>query len=68
MPDLKLFSGNANIALARAVAEYLDLDLGRAEVGGDAVALIEVDAPAPDAVMEEIRRLPQVKQASTLTF
>jgi ribose-phosphate pyrophosphokinase len=33
MQDLKLFSGNANVALARSVAAYLDLDLGRAEVG-----------------------------------
>jgi ribose-phosphate pyrophosphokinase len=33
MQDLKLFSGNANIALARNVAHYLDVDLGKAEVG-----------------------------------
>ena len=33
MQDLKLFSGNANAALARAVARYLDVELGRAEVG-----------------------------------
>jgi ribose-phosphate pyrophosphokinase len=32
MQDLKLFSGNANPVLARAVASYLDQDLGRAEV------------------------------------
>ena len=33
MQDLKLFSGNANVALARSVARYLDVELGRAEVG-----------------------------------
>jgi ribose-phosphate pyrophosphokinase len=33
MQDLKLFSGNANVALARAVARYLDVDLGKADVG-----------------------------------
>ena len=33
MQDLKLFSGNANVALARAVARYLDVELGRCEVG-----------------------------------
>lgn len=33
MGDLKLFSGNANPALARAVARYLDIELGRADVG-----------------------------------
>ena len=44
MPDLKLFSGNANVALARAVAEYLDIDLGRAEVGtfSDGECAIEI--------------------------
>jgi ribose-phosphate pyrophosphokinase len=33
MHDLKLFSGNANIALARSIASYLDVELGQAEVG-----------------------------------
>jgi len=44
MPDLKLFSGNANVALARAVAQYLDLELGRAEVGtfSDGECAIEI--------------------------
>ncbi len=32
MQDLKLLSGNANVALARAVASYLSLKLGKAEV------------------------------------
>ena len=44
MQDLKLFSGNANVALARAVAGYLDIDLGRAEVGkfSDGECAIEI--------------------------
>jgi ribose-phosphate pyrophosphokinase len=33
MPYLKIFSGNANARLARAVAEYLDTEVGKAEVG-----------------------------------
>ena len=33
MQDLKLFTGNANAVLARSVANYLDVELGRAEVG-----------------------------------
>jgi D-3-phosphoglycerate dehydrogenase len=60
--------GGLGTILSDAGINIATFHLGRAEVGGDAVALIEVDAPAPDAVMEEIRRLPQVKQASTLTF
>jgi ribose-phosphate pyrophosphokinase len=33
MQALKLFSGNANPALVRAIAEYLDVELGKADVG-----------------------------------
>jgi ribose-phosphate pyrophosphokinase len=33
MQALKLFSGNANIELARDVTAYLDVDLGKADVG-----------------------------------
>ena len=44
MQDLKLFSGNANVALARSVAGYLDIELGRAEVGtfSDGECAIEI--------------------------
>ena len=54
--------GGLGTILSDAGINIATFHLGRAEVGGDAVALIEVDAPAPAAVMEEIRRLPQVKQ------
>jgi ribose-phosphate pyrophosphokinase len=33
MPNLKLFTGNANPTLARAVTGYLDLEVGKADVG-----------------------------------
>jgi ribose-phosphate pyrophosphokinase len=33
MHDMKLFTGNANRALAGRVAAYLDLEVGKAEVG-----------------------------------
>ena len=33
MHDLKLFGGNSNMALARAVASYLHIELGKAEIG-----------------------------------
>ncbi len=44
MQDLKLFSGNANVALARSVASYLDIELGKAEVGrfSDGECAIEI--------------------------
>jgi ribose-phosphate pyrophosphokinase len=44
MTDLKLFSGKANAALARDVAEYLSQDLGKADVGtfSDGECAIEI--------------------------
>jgi ribose-phosphate pyrophosphokinase len=33
MQDMKLFTGNANAGLARDVAAYLDVEIGKAEVG-----------------------------------
>jgi ribose-phosphate pyrophosphokinase len=33
MQDMKLFTGNANAGLARDVAAYLDIEIGKAEVG-----------------------------------
>jgi len=33
MQSVRLFTGNSNVALARAMARYLDIELGRAEVG-----------------------------------
>ncbi len=42
--DLKLFSGNANLALAASVVAYLDIELGRAHVGtfSDGECAIEI--------------------------
>ncbi|MGO9135478.1 MAG: phosphoglycerate dehydrogenase [Methylovirgula sp.] len=53
--------GNAGINIA-------SFALGRDCAGGSSIALISVDAAVPDKVLAEIRRLPEVKQASTLKF
>ncbi len=53
--------GNAGINIAT-------FHLGRNQPGGDAIALIEVDAAVPDAVLAEIQALPQVLQVKPLTF
>ncbi len=42
--------------------------LGRAEKGGDAIALIGVDEPISPQVLAEIRALPQVREARALAF
>jgi ribose-phosphate pyrophosphokinase len=44
MPNLKIFTGNANPELARAVASYLDLGLGKVEVStfSDGEVMVEI--------------------------
>ena len=42
--------------------------LGRESQGGDAIALIEVDEPISDEVLENVRQLPHVVQAQRLQF
>lgn len=43
-------------------------NLGRDKPGGDAIALIEVDQPVTDEVLEKVRELPHVMQARRLSF
>ena len=44
MPDMKLFSGNANVSLAQKVAAHLGLELGKANVGrfSDGEIMVEI--------------------------
>lgn len=43
MPNLKIFSGNASPALATSVAAYLDVEMGKAEVGTFSDGEIQVE-------------------------
>ncbi len=42
--------------------------LGRAEKGGEAIALLGVDAPVSEEMLAEIMSLPQVRQAKSIAF
>ncbi len=42
--------------------------LGRADVGGDALALVEIDEPLSDAVLAKVRAVPHVNQVVPLEF
>ena len=42
--------------------------LGRRDVGGEAIALVEIDGTLPDGVLNEIRVLSQVVRADILQF
>jgi len=53
--------GNLNINIA-------NFNLGRADVGGDAIALLSIDGSVNDKQLKEIAGLPGVRQARVLAF
>ena len=62
------FIGRLGSMLGDAGVNIATFNLGRTEIGGDAVALIQVDEPLDEAVLESVRALPDVVQARTLRF
>ncbi len=62
------FIGGLGTVLGDAGINVATFNLGRAEEGGEAIALIEVDHEVDDNVLDELRALPQVVRAQALTF
>ncbi len=62
------FIGRFGATLAGAGINIATFHLGRAEAGGDAICLVSVDEPVPEAVLEMVRTLPLVVQATSLEF
>lgn len=62
------FIGALGTALGAADMNIATFNLGRSDPGGRAIALIEVDEPVPDDVLERITTLPHVTQAKRLSF
>ncbi|MFQ5938806.1 MAG: phosphoglycerate dehydrogenase [Alphaproteobacteria bacterium] len=60
--------GNLGRALGDASINIATFHLGRAEPGGQAIALIAVDQPVSAEILAQVRALPLVLQAKTLTF
>ncbi len=60
--------GGVGTILGAAGQNIADFRLGRVGREGVAVALISLDAPVPDAVMEKLKALPQVKKLKQLSF
>jgi D-3-phosphoglycerate dehydrogenase len=55
------FFGEAGINIAM-------FSLGREKPGGESIALIEVDAPVPEAILAKLKALPQVVRVTSLNF
>jgi len=62
------FIGGLGTVLGNAGINVATFNLGRAEQGGEALALIEIDQAADDSVLDELRALPQVMRAQALRF
>ncbi len=62
------FIGRLGTALGEAGVNIASFSLGRSAPGADAIALIQVDGPVGDSVIDKIRTLPLVKQAKSLSF
>jgi D-3-phosphoglycerate dehydrogenase / 2-oxoglutarate reductase len=62
------FIGKLGTMLGDAKVNIANFTLGRSAPGQDAIALIEVDGPVPDAVAAAVAKLPQVKHAKPLAF
>lgn len=62
------FIGRFGTTLAEAGINIATFHLGRNAPGGDAICLVGLDAPVPDAVLAAVRALPLVVRATPLAF
>jgi D-3-phosphoglycerate dehydrogenase len=62
------FIGRLGSLLGEAGVNIATFHLGRSAPGADAIALIEVDQPLPDALLAKVRQIPGVVQAEALAF
>ena len=62
------FIGSLGSILSNANINIATFHLGRTEVGGDAIALIETDEVVSSELIKNINDIPQVKSAKALTF
>jgi D-3-phosphoglycerate dehydrogenase len=62
------FIGALGSLLGKHGVNIATFHLGRAQPGGDAILLAQVDQPLTEVIIEEVRSLPQVVQAKALSF
>ena len=60
------FIGALGTTLGDAGVNIATFHLGRIDRGGEALALIELDEPIPDEVLDAVRDLPHVREAKAL--
>lgn len=60
--------GPVGMILGEAGVNIAGLQLGRKELGGDSLMVLNIDNPVPDAVLKELETLPAVHKAAYLNF
>jgi D-3-phosphoglycerate dehydrogenase len=62
------FVGKVGTLLGNAGVNMGTFHLGRIAEGGDAISIIETDGAVPQAVMDEVQKVPNVVQVRALRF
>ena len=62
------FVGRVGTLLGNANVNMGTFHLGRLAEGGDAISIIETDGPVPQAVMDDVQKVPNVVQVKALRF
>jgi D-3-phosphoglycerate dehydrogenase / 2-oxoglutarate reductase len=62
------FIGRLGTTLGESGVNIATFHLGRSEAGGNAIALIRVDQPLGEALLDRVRAIPDVVQAKALRF
>ncbi len=62
------FIGSFGMLMGEAGVNIATFNLGRTAPGGDAIAVVALDAPVTDAVLAKVAGLPQVVRARRLSF
>lgn len=62
------FIGALGMTLGAAGVNIATFNLGRLSQGDEAICLVEVDGPIPEAVLAKVASLPLVRQAKALAF
>jgi D-3-phosphoglycerate dehydrogenase len=66
--DIPGMIGKVGTILGDSGINIAHMQVGRRKIGGEAVMGVNVDIPIPDEVMEEIRRIPDVKDCKFITL
>ena len=62
------FIGDLGTTLGQNNINIATFSLGRNKAGGDAIALIEIDQPVTEHIIENVRQLPHVMRVLPLSF